>query len=142
MGCGLADIFSFQLPTAYAVSKVMKAFLVFSLFWLASCSNKNFICKSVDDVFTESSEAGVASAPPKQRGIPGKRGPPGRRGDKGEKGIQGTPGTCANVDSEMLSKLIEEKIKEGDINFGKSMGYPLKFTSSASHFFMSANSQL
>lgn len=77
--------------------------------------NQHMICKSVDDVFTDTSSFPNGPSGHKTvQGLPGKRGEIGRTGDPGLQGLKGEPGY---VDYNNISDVIVRKVDEGRFNY-------------------------
>ena len=97
-------------------NSAMKVFLVLIVVCATTfATQKHLICKSVDDVFVEHNGGRHDSQVMRGRSFPGKQGPKGERGEYGPPGIPGRPGINASVDDDMISKMIESKIRQGEL---------------------------
>nr|XP_039268800.1 pulmonary surfactant-associated protein A1-like [Styela clava] len=77
----------------------------------ANANSKHMICKSVDDVFNEETEAvGIPLTRRLYQGSPGKRGAKGDNGDHGQPGAKGEPGIAAVVDYDTIKRFVEAAV--------------------------------
>ncbi|XP_077968852.1 uncharacterized protein LOC144422844 [Styela clava] len=92
-----------KISTAIVFISVISMMLDF-----ANANSKHMICKSVDEVFNEETEAvGNQLTRRHHRGIPGKRGAKGEKGDRGQPGVKGEPGIAAIVDYDTVNATIK-----------------------------------
>ncbi|XP_039262456.2 uncharacterized protein LOC120338505 isoform X2 [Styela clava] len=92
-----------KISAAMVVISIMSMKLEFS-----NAHSKHMICKSVDDVFNEETEAfGNPLTRRHHQGISGKRGAKGDKGNQGQPGAKGEPGIAAIVDYERVNATIK-----------------------------------
>ncbi|XP_077972872.1 uncharacterized protein LOC120338505 isoform X1 [Styela clava] len=96
-----------KISAAMVVISIMSMKLEFS-----NAHSKHMICKSVDDVFNEETEAfGNPLTRRHHQGISGKRGAKGDKGNQGQPGAKGEPGIAAIVDYERVNATIKRLVE-------------------------------